>query len=210
MDRRQKKLEKHRKERARLKKLASRPRDGASSGAALVRTAVRCPMGPAYVSADWKQGDAEEGVAPCLVSVLVTRQLPDGRVLGAMALVDRTCLGVKNGCVTRPVTLAGLNTMVAQMGAAHEGGMVPCEPIVAQSVVFHAIDYAARLGFAPHLDFPAELFGPRPSTLVETPFATCAQPYFASGPRDNVAAVMAKLDAAVGYGNYTYLIGVSE
>ncbi len=125
----------------------------------------------------------------------------------SIALVDRTCLGVKNAFVAKPIAEVELPAMLAQMGSTHPGGMVPCDWLVAQSVVLHAVDYARSLGFAPHRDFPEPLFGPRPEALLDTPLAHPARPFYVSGPDDAVARVIAQLDAAVGPGNYD--VGVS-
>jgi hypothetical protein len=70
--------------------------------------------------------------------------------------------------------------------------------VVVQSVVFHAIDYARRLGFEPDRDFPAELFGPRPAVLTVTPWHAADRPIFVSGPHDDTSRVIARLTTAVG------------
>jgi hypothetical protein len=82
-----------------------------------------------------------------------------------------------------------------------------CEPSEAQAVVFHAIDYAASLGFAPHPDFEASLVSPRPESLRETPLAHPARPFYASSPHDDLITVVAQLERAVGAGNYDLLNG---
>jgi len=52
-----------------------------------------------------------------------------------------------------------------------------------------------------------ELVGPRPETLRETPWAHPARPYYAMGPHDDASRILAKLDAAVGAGNYDFIGG---
>jgi hypothetical protein len=128
--------------------------------------------------------------------------MPGGMFLPVIALVDRTCLGVKNAFASQPLTEWDLGGFIAELGAVHEGGMVPCELVVAQSVVYHAIDFAASLGFEPHPDFPESLFGPRPEVLVDTPLARPARPYWVRGPDDDAEEILAMLDEAVGEGNY--------
>jgi hypothetical protein len=80
--------------------------------------------------------------------------------------------------------------------------MVSCELAVAQSVVYNAVDYAKSLGFEPHEDFPDALFGPRPATLLDTPLAHPARPYWVRGPDDDVDEILGTLDESVGEGNY--------
>jgi hypothetical protein len=193
MDRRAKKLEKARKRRQAVKKRErARTEALAREGGPLVRSAARAAFGPCWLSADWD--NAEE---PALVTAVVTRRLGDGRLLPATALVDRTCLGVKDGFIAEPLRPSEVDEFLEKVGIPH-GGMVECEPGVVQSVVFHAIDYALRLGFTPHRDFPAALFGPRPEALEPTPWHAAERPIYFSGPHDNVNAILARLAAAVG------------
>ena len=154
MDRRQRKREQKKKKRDLAKKkaraaLERRP----DPEERLLRAAARSPFGPCYISVGW-QLDEE---LPGLVSVVVTRRLPDGDLVPGLALVDRTCLGIKSAHVDDKTTDDELQDLLADMGAVH-GGMEPCEPLVAQSVVYHAVDYARRLGFTPDPDFPELLF----------------------------------------------------
>jgi hypothetical protein len=192
-------------EKQKKKREVARRRNAARPGpsfnqASLLRQAAQLPHGQAYVSADFAH---EHLNPPRLVSVVLTREAPGGIVLGALALVDRTCLGVKNAFVAEPMLAHKFGGFLAEVGRAHEGGMVPCELAVAQSIVFHAIDYAASLGFEAHPDFPEPLFGPRPEVLVETPHAHPTRPFWVRGPDDDVEEILATLDESVGEGNYS-------
>lgn len=157
----------------------------------MIRSAAREEFGPCFVSATW-----EDLESPALVSVVVTRQLPSGQLMAATALVDRTCLGVKDGFALGPKSRSELSEIVEQLGFLH-GGMVECSPLVVQSIVFHAIDYARSLGFEPHRDFPAALFGPRPVELMPTPWHA-PEPIYVSGPHDDVPTITSKLAEAFG------------
>lgn len=196
----QKKREKHKKKRdAVIRQHPTRHPQLDLSPAAILRQAALLPPGPSFISGDW---ELDNPALPRLVSVVVTRRAPAGMVIPALVLVDRTCLGVKNAFVAKPLREAELASFVAQVGQAHEVAMVRCELLVAQSVVLHAIDYARSLGFAPHRDFPEPLFTPRPAALLDTPLARPARPVYVAGPEDAVSRVLARLDAAVGPGNY--------
>lgn len=204
MDRRAKRLEKKRKDRQQLQKkaqvLAARK---PSARELLMRSAARGEFGPCFVSRGW-----DDLSVPALVSVLVTRVMPSGDLFPALALVDRTCLGIKDAMVREPMTSRELAEFVEMVGRPH-GGMVSCEPAVAQSMVFHAIDYARALGFQPHPDFAAALFGPPPTTLVSTPWCAPERPIYASGPRDNVAMITSRLAKAVGDAGFEYIDSLS-
>jgi hypothetical protein len=202
----QKQAAKQKKKRELARRSVVRTTPAATVKAAVLRQAAALAPGPTYISATWQR----TGEVPELVTLLVTRRAPGGVFLPAVALVDRTCLGIKNGFVAEPLSGLDLGDMVREMGRAHEGGMVPCEFLVAQSIAYHAIDYARSLGFAPHRDFPEPMFGPRPASLLETPLAHPAKPYYVSGPDDDTRAVIARLEAAVGPGNFDVLMLMSE
>ena len=196
---RQKKLEKHKKKRAEAK----RGKTGLTlptTIAGLVREATTRPFGPCWVASDVHDVDA---AVPHLVHVVVTRRLPGGALIAAIALVDRACFGLKNGFVTRPMGEAELEAVMAQLSERQK--LEPCDVLFAQSVVFHAIDFAKELGFPPHRDFPLGMLGARPAVLLDTPLARHARPFYEAGPGDDVAAVRARLDAAIGEGGYDFL-----
>ena len=201
MDRRQRKREQKKKRRDLAKKRARaaferRP----DPEQLLLRAAARSPFGPCYINVGWTL----EEETPELVSVVVTRRLPDGDLVPGVALVDRTCLGIKNGFASPKVTDDELEDLVADIGAPH-GGMEPCELLTAQSVVYHAVDYANRLGFAPDPDFPEVLFGPRPAQLTDTPWHSAERPIYLSGPHDDTQEILSRLVAAVGAAGFTYI-----
>ena len=201
----QKQAEKQKKKRELARRSAARTAPAAPSTAAILRQAMLLPRGPTYISASWKRAGNPE-----LVTILATRKAPGGVFLPGIALVDRTCLGVKNGFVATPVAAAQLSAMVARLGEAHTEVLEPCDVLVAQSVLYHAIDYARSLGFEPHRDFPEPIFGPRPETLLDTPYARPDRPSYISGPDDDVRRVLARLEAAVGPGGFDFISDVSE
>jgi hypothetical protein len=194
MDRRAKKLDKKRKNRELAKKkaneLAARK---PSARELLLRAAARGEFGPCYVSAGW-----EDTSTPALVSLIVTRQLRSGDLHMSYMLVDRTCLGIKDVLTRGPMSFSELGEFVEDVGAA-TGGMLRCDPLVAQSLIFHAIDYARTLGFEPHPDYPAALIGERPAELLSTPWCTPARPVYVEGGReDNAPAIIGGLSQDVG------------
>lgn len=198
MDRRQRKLEKNKKKRqiANKRARADATQKPTPEQRALALGA-RSPFGRCAISLGWK----DEESLPELVTAVVTRALPDGTLLPVIALVDRTCLGVKNAFVAPPLAASDLEALLDEIGRPH-GGWEASEPLVVQSLVFNAIDYARRLGFEPHPDFPAELFGPRPPELQKTPWHAAARPFCVASPDDDVVRIRARLTAAVGEGNF--------
>lgn len=192
-----KKREKHGKRREDAKQRA-KARDLPKDVGGLVRLAASRPFGAAWVS----DGYESDPTPPSLVAVVVTRKLPGGLALAGIALVDRTCLGVKNAYVLGPAGEHEIAKRVEEIGVRQGDPMRPCEVLLAQSIVFHAIDYAQELGFRPHTDFPRSLFEPRPPELLPTLGARPERPLFCAGPDDDVRRVLRQLDASVGRGNY--------
>ncbi len=188
--RQQKKLERHKKRREAKQR---KPETFAWS------KVPRSRFGRCWVSAALY--DDDDGL-PSLVHVLVTRNV-GRRCVAGLALVDRTCLGVKDATVFRfddELQVSDLVDRIERMDP-----LTPCEPSVAQSVVFHALDYAASLGFEPHPDFDQRVFEPRPEALVDTPLSSPERPYYVAGPNDRVSRNIATLRASVGK-NFDYFL----
>jgi len=200
---RQKKLEKSRKKRDLVKKQA-RQREAQYQGASLLRLARSAPFGPAWVSSSLDAPDADQ--SPPLVTVVVTRRVR-GLLVAEIVLVDRTCLGIKNAILLPLIAEADL---LERLDALADGGTEfrACEPLEAQSVVFHALDYARSLGFFAHEDFEVALLEPRPASLNDTPLAKPARPIYISGPDDDVPMILDHLDRHLGHDNYQFLAGI--
>ena len=193
MDRRQRKLQDKRKKREQVKKrarleAARRP----SEDLLLVRAGSRAAFGPCFVSAGW-----DDTTAAGLVSVVVTRVLAPDELLPHCLLLDRTCLGVKNAMLCAPMTEDELDEFVESVGLPH-GGVEECEVLLAQSLVFNALDYAKALGFPPNVDFHEALVRPRPAELLPTPWAAAERPIYVRGPDDDPRRIIAQLRQTVG------------
>ncbi len=198
MDRRQRKLEQKRKKRELAKKKAKvaaalRP----SLEERVLRAARHLPFGPCLVSKHWD----DEGDAPEFVTLVITRSSAEGNLVPMMLLVDRTCLGIKNARLLEPSTLPELEERLQILSDAHEG-LERCEPIVAQSIAFHALDYARALGFEAQGELDEAFIGPRPDELLPTPWHRRERPLFMWDAEDDVERVTAQLTRAVGEGNF--------
>jgi hypothetical protein len=197
---RQKKIEKQKKKRAAAKKRGQEiARRIPEASAALARRTAAWPVYEAYLSENWRS-DEPTGI----VSAILVRQNSDGRMVFSSMLIDRTCLGLKDG-FARLMPYDGVRAYIEQLEMIQPLERV--ELATLQSVVYHAVDYARALGFEPHKDIPLEFIGPRPEPLQDTPLAKRDQPYFVSGPDDNVAAIVQQLERAVGAGNFDFLLG---
>jgi hypothetical protein len=185
---RAKQIEKKKRKRA----IAKKSRLSAAAALAessLLRRAADFPIDRSFLSASWKDDNLE---APELVTAVVSRRTPAGLLVGT-ALVDRTCLGVKDGHA-RLMSPVELEHLISDELLALE----PVDPQTCLSVVHHAIHFARTLGFEPHRDFSLQMFSPAPDPLLATPLAHVEKPVFISGPHDDAAAIIGKLTRAVG------------
>ena len=112
----QKKALKHKKKRE-AKSLALKDTTRLSirpTAAEMLRAAAGRPLGPAFVSDSW---DDDDSALPRLVSVVVTRKVPGQLLIGALVLLDRTCLGVTNAILFPPQTELELEPRMEHYGA---------------------------------------------------------------------------------------------
>jgi hypothetical protein len=194
VDRRQRRTEKKQKRRE-IKKQRARQLDARRPDLVtrLIASATKRPFGPCAISADWDDEDFAS-----IVSLTVTRVLGDGTLLPCIVLVDRTCLGVKDCLLRDKIAPISLEKELDFLYQPHDCGWVSCDPIVAQSVLFHALDYAARLDFKPHPDFIPAFFEPRPSVLAETAWCNAPRPLYVPGPQDDVSSILIRLTLKLG------------
>jgi hypothetical protein len=85
---------------------------------------------------------------------------------------------------------------------------------LAAKIIREALSYAEKLSFRPPSDFREAallLTGANPDAAgEEIPTGRNGKPYFVAGPHDNVPHILAKLDKAVGPGNYEYFAPMSQ
>ncbi|MCU0662668.1 MAG: hypothetical protein MUC50_10125 [Myxococcota bacterium] len=171
----------------------------------ILQAARQAPFGPCYLNRDFD----DESSPPNLVMAVVTRRISETSLLGATALVDRTCLGIKDGMVIQPMTQRDLRSrFLDAYEKKTKQKIIEADLLTVQSVVYHAIDYAARLGFRPHPDFHEELFGPRPNNLIETPLWNETKPMYISGPNDDSQKIIRHLEKAVGKDSFDFICPV--
>lgn len=197
----QRRVEKQKRKRAELKKKQSSAQD-ALRPSALLKRASDFPIDSAWLSSTWRDTDDQ---LPGLVTAILVRRTPGGLLVGT-ALVDRTCLGIKDG-YAQVMTSIALDDYLHEVRDNIELERV--EPEQCLSVVYHAIDFAASLGFMPHRDFPKAVFSPRPDALLDTPLAKPARPLYVAGPHDDTVAIVSKLRAARG-DDFRFLIPSAE
>jgi hypothetical protein len=124
-------------------------------------------------------------------------------------LVDYWYLGVKDTFGPRKMDRFGYESLLRDLSHRFEESFVEVTLEQAQSIVFGALDYAAKFELEPHADFAQSKphLGLRPDSLIPIEFGKDGKPYYINGPFDNPDKILAKLQKAVGAGNYHYTIG---
>ena len=145
-----------------------------------------------------------------LVMVLVARAKRHGHVTVCGYLVDVGCLGVKNALGPRKVDDGrGLSDFRREYFASFDSEPLAAPLELAKHLVFGAVEYARGLGFEPHPDFIAAAGHLGQWTgASDIEFGRDGQPYYISGPYDNVPRIMATLKRSVGQDNFHFLVGV--
>jgi hypothetical protein len=128
---------------------------------------------------------AEQGLGP----VLLSRELPGGRVAVAVFLVDSYCLGVKDTwmeVLDRPSYAEKYQRKWLQRTPVREA-----PPAEACKLLHDAVAYADSLGLRPHADYPTAMLlfagvDPAGSDAVFE-FGKDGKPLFVAGPNDTPA-----------------------
>jgi hypothetical protein len=145
--------------------------------------------------------------------VLLSRQVPSGRVAVATFLVDRYCLGVK-AVWAEVLDRPSYDEKYARKMRADMPGR-NAAPAEARKFIEGAVAYANSLGLRPHPDYAKvmHLFGDvNPADSDATfEFGQDGMPFFIAGPRDSPARcmqVLAALNESCGPGGFHYLVPV--
>ena len=165
------------------------------------------------------------GVGYCRVSeglfdigmgyVVLGRTISPTQVAMAAFLLDVYCLGVKNAFFFE-IDQGKFREMVEGMTES-AGPFVDTDPQCARKLVEGAVDYAERLGFAPHEDYPPAqaLFGDidADSCPTEYEFGKDGKPLYIAGPNDTSARIrkiMRTLTDKVGEENFDYVLPADD
>ncbi len=203
--RRQKKAEKRNaKQRAKRKELAQRRPD--DMGQKLARVAA-APILHCCTTEDlWDQGIAQ---------ILVSRELTNGNIAFSVFLVDRFCLGVKDG-------FCGILSRSEYFEKVYEnivdrGTIVPLTPASARKLVEGAVEYAGNLGLSPHSDYRSAkwIFGDIDVSAgdEEFEFGKGGKPLFVPGPFDSpgrCASILGLLNNRCGPDGFHYIMPLQQ
>ena len=146
--------------------------------------------------------------------VLLSRELPGGRVAVSVFLVDRYCLGVKNAFAVVVGRFSYDSKFTRETRSQFATEDFP--PVAARKLVEGAVAYAQSLGFPPHPDYHKAklIFGDIDAgeCLQEFEFGKDGKPIFIAGPHDGpqrCKAIIAQLERKLGQDDFQYLVPVS-
>ena len=141
-----------------------------------------------------------------LAQIIVTR-LDRSQYLVNSYLVDYWCLGVKDTFGPRKMDRTKYSQFRNRVRQQFSQDLRDITLEQAQSIIFGAVDYAARFELKPHRDFECSQLqlGVRPETLVEIEFGRDGKPFYMSGPYDNPNKILEKLQKHAGEGNFHFM-----
>lgn len=187
------------------KKAPSRPQKFSESR--YLRERVRTfPIKVCLANPDWQEVGLSE--------IVVCREQPSGKIAMGIFLVDVHCLGLKNAVHRLNMTDDEVLDIVESIDQAHDSPLEEIPYVMAHNIIYGAIEYADDLGFSPHKDFGLAKYILEEDTdeieYIELEFGKDGQPFYLSGPYDNVSKILSTLNRTVGEGNYEYLAHIDS
>jgi hypothetical protein len=195
-----------------IRRRSSAGGDGADGDA---DSGLRCFVSPGWHHGlaiddheDWLAAVAEAKAPPAIggvASVLVASPQGHNRLSMCGYLVDTWCLGVKNALGPKRMSTRDFEAYRRHYFEpwGSSGIAIPVE--LARHLVLGAVEYARRLGFAPHRDLRRARAAlgdwEGPSAIA---FGHDGTPDYRSGPYDDPERVLATLDRTVGRGRYRF------
>lgn len=122
-------------------------------------------------------------------------------------LVDYWCLGIKQTFGPRRMDTRKCEHMIQDFSQRFNQKFREISLEQAQSIIFGAVDYAAKCGFKPHADFEQSKahLGTPTEPLLKIEFGCNGKPLYVSGPYDNSAWILRTLQQHVGEGNFDFI-----
>jgi hypothetical protein len=145
-------------------------------------------------------------------NVLVSRRLLNGEIAVGMFLVDRYCLGVKDAMWQTMSSADYRGKLLRRVAGA--GRCVDISPEFARKIVEGAVEYARKLGFAPHRDYhkAKRIFGRIDAAATDEKIAFGSEngrPMYIRGPHDSEhrdRQIIDTLTASCGEDNFSVVL----
>ena len=178
----------------------------ATSEKGLLRQSRTWPLLECLISAEWQ--DPKQ-----LTQICVARQSPSGDIAVGSFLLDKACLGAKNG-YGRIFTSKRQYKKELRNPLMKSQEMTTCDVDMAAKIIDEAINYAQSIGFKPHKDTKQAFLvlgdtHPEKYADLEVPVGgEDGKPFFVAGPYDDVNRITRILNRKVGEGNYLYIMPI--
>lgn len=142
--------------------------------------------------------------------VVISRKSPENKIAFGAYLIDTYCLGVKN-CFSQIVDLYEYQDMLERAQGVGSA-MQSAESSYVATLIYQAIQYAARFGLRPHSDYlkaSAILKNIPIDHTLEFTFGKNGKPLYIQGPnesRSDIKRIMHALSSTAGKDNYHFAI----
>ncbi len=137
--------------------------------------------------------------------IMVIRKMGGNKFLLGSYMVDIFCLGIKDAFV-KIVDEEELNQFIKESQWMN----TECDIMLAQNIIYGAIEYAEDLGFKPHADFGLAQYvldDVEDVEYMEIEFGKNGKPLYIQGELDTkYLHILATLDKNVGEGNYEHIL----
>lgn len=146
-------------------------------------------------------------------SVVVSRQKKNGSLVVGIFIVDMQCLGVKDTSFDNDMSPDDYQNQIGMMTEKMQVNFVKIEANLCFNIIYGAIEFAEDCGFQPHKDFSISKYildDVESVEFEEVVFGVNGKPFYAAGPFDNTAKIIATLEKKVGEGNFEVLIDSHE
>lgn len=162
--------------------------------------ARKLPLYECRVNPDWR----ESGFA----NVVVARSHAGGGITWASYLIDVFCVGLKQTSFAFNNDLDDYEEMLDILSEMQD--LELAEYVLVHNIVYGGIAYADDLGIKPlDKDWAVSQYILEEDNddveLIELEFGKDGEPFYFSGPYDNVIQILQKLNASVGEGNYHFV-----
>ncbi|MCY7358827.1 MAG: hypothetical protein LH609_15490 [Rudanella sp.] len=166
--------------------------------------ARRLPIVECWINPDWRQ----KGMS----TIVLARQHKNGGYTMGSYLVDTFCLGLKQTMFLVNQSPIKYRLKLGQLFTSQD--CVPVDYVAAHNIIYGGIAYADELGFKPEKDWVLTQYlleaDDDAVDLIDIEFGHNGRPFYMAGPYDKPAEVLAKLEKAVGSGNFDYIAYIRE
>jgi hypothetical protein len=174
---------------------------------AYIKTKMKTlPFYKCYANENWEN-------VKHLTTIVVSREMPSGKICLALYLVDGACLGLKNTTFRFNISKLEFDEFVQEIQRKQGRNFIPIELEDVHNFIFGAIDYAAEYGFDPHSEWAITKYFLDEDLITdgidEIHFGNeDGKPLYIAGPYDNVKGIIRQLNKVVGKGNYHFVLPV--